>query len=442
MKTFSPTPKDITHNWFVVDASNKILGRLASAVAVRLRGKHKVEFCQHLDTGDFIVVVNAAKVLTTGRKLDQKIYYRRSGWIGGLKETSLRDMRGLSNPYSPVPFSHRLVPFLALALGCLLLVATAARAQSDPMPSWNEGPAKQAILAFVRTTTDPSNPNFVPPQARIATFDQDGTTWVEQPMYPNVLYCLERVRALAKDKPALKNAEPFKTVLADGPQAVLNLSMQDIDQIFAATLTGMTVDAFVREVKTWLETAKDPRYKRPYTELVYQPMLEVMRYLRANGYKTYFVTGGGQDFVRVFSEQVYGIPPEQVVGTMSAVKFGYDASGRPVLTKEPKYLLQDDNVGKPEGIHLLIGRRPYAAFGNSIGDRQMLEYTQAGDGARLMPPLKILLAEDNRVSSLYASSVLQSWGHSVEVVADGQQAIEKLRVGKFDLVLMYPPIPL
>ena len=162
------------------------------------------------------------------------------------------------------------------------------------------------------------------------------------------------------------------------------LTMPDLEKILAATLTGMTVEQFGAQVKDWLATAKHPRFKRPYTELVYQPMLEVMQLFRANGYKTYFVTGGGQDFVRVYSEQVYGIPPEQVVGSAGATQFGYDKSGKAILTKVPKLLLIDDKAGKPEGIHLVIGRRPVAAFGNSIGDKQMLEYTQAGDGARLM----------------------------------------------------------
>jgi hypothetical protein len=161
------------------------------------------------------------------------------------------------------------------------------------------------------------------------------------------------------------------------------LSMKDLEQILAATLTGMTTDEFSADVKKWLATAKHPRFKRPYTELIYQPMLEVMQYLRTNGYKTYIVTGGGQDFVRVYAEQVYGIPPEQVVGSMGGTKYGYDKDGKPILTKEPRLLLNDNDAGKPEGIHLMIGRRPYAAFGNSPGDQQMLEYTTAGDGARL-----------------------------------------------------------
>ena len=188
---------------------------------------------------------------------------------------------------------------------------------------------------------------------------------------------------MVKAKPELKNVEPFKTVLSGNREAMAKFSMHDLEKILVATLTGMSVDAYNAEVKKWLETAKDPRWKRPYTELTYLPMQEVLKYLRENGFKTYIVTGGGQDFVRMYSEQTYGIPPEQVVGTAGGTKYRYDKSGKPFLTKEPKLLLNDDNAGKPEGIHLMIGRRPYAAFGNSTGDRQMLEYTKAGEGARL-----------------------------------------------------------
>ena len=255
---------------------------------------------------------------------------------------------------------------------------------ADPLPSWNDGPAKKAILDFVRATTDKASPQYVPPEQRIATFDQDGTLWVEHPMYTQVIYCLERVPAVVKEKPELKDVEPFKTVLSGDREAIAKLPMKDLEEILAATLTGMTVDEFSADVKKWLATAKHPRWNRPYTELIYQPMLEVLKYLRANGYKTYIVTGGGQDFVRVYAEQVYGIPPEQVVGTHGGTKYGYDKDGKPILTKEPKLLLNDNDAGKPEGIHLMIGRRPYAAFGNSPGDQQMLEYTAAGDGARLM----------------------------------------------------------
>jgi phosphoserine phosphatase len=257
-------------------------------------------------------------------------------------------------------------------------------AQADPLPSWNDGPAKQAIVSFVRATTDQSSTMFVAPAERIATFDQDGTLWVEQPMYTQVLYCLERVPAIVKAKPELAAIEPFKTVLSGDRAAIAKLGMPELEKILAATLTGMTVEEFSAQVKTWLATAKEPRWKRPYTALVYRPMLEVMQYLRANGYKTYIVTGGGQDFVRVYSERIYGVPPEHVVGTAGATQFGYDKAGKPILTKVPKLLLNDDKAGKPEGIHLVIGRRPVAAFGNSIGDKEMLEYTGAGGRARLM----------------------------------------------------------
>ena len=275
------------------------------------------------------------------------------------------------------------------------LPRTFARAQpADPLPSWNDGAAKEAILRFVQATADRSSPNFVPPEARIATFDQDGTLWVEHPIYTQVVYCLERVPAVVSQRPELANVEPFKTVLSGNREAMAGLPMKQLEEILAATLTGVTVDEFSAEAKAWIESAKHPRWDRPYTELVYQPMLEVLRYLRANGYKTYIVTGGGQDFVRTYSEQVYGIPPEQVVGTAGGTTYGYGKDGKPTLTKEPKLLLNDDKAGKPEGIHLMIGRRPYAAFGNSTGDREMLEYTRAGDGLRLA--MLVLHDDDKR----------------------------------------------
>jgi phosphoserine phosphatase len=277
---------------------------------------------------------------------------------------------------------NRKVRLVSLATVAMAFTATLARAQ-DPLPSWNDGPAKQAIIDFVKTTTTQGGPQFVRPEARVATFDQDGTLWVEHPMYTQVVYCLERVPVLVKEKPELAKVEPFKTVLSGNREAMAKLSQDALMKILAATLTGMSVDDFSAEVKKWITTAKDARWKRPYTELTYQPMQEVLRYLRANGFKTYIVTGGGQDFVRQYSEQTYGIPPEQVVGTAGGTKYGYDKSGKPFLTKEPKLLLNDNNAGKPEGIHLMIGRRPFAAFGNSTGDKQMLEYTKAGDGARL-----------------------------------------------------------
>ena len=269
----------------------------------------------------------------------------------------------------------------------LLFAAVTAQAQTDPLPSWNDGAAKQAIVAFVQATTTQGSPKFVPPEERIATFDQDGTLWVEHPMYTQVMYVLERVPALVKAKPELAKVAPFSTVLEvlkGDRAAIAKLTMADLMKLLAATSTGMSVETFQVEAKKWLAEAKDPRWKKPYTELTYLPMQEMLKYLRANGYKTYIVTGGGQDFVRVYSEAVYGIPPEQVVGTAGGTTYGYAKDGRPFLTKEPKLLLNDNNAGKPEGIHLMIGRRPVMAVGNSTGDQQMLEWTKAGDGARLV----------------------------------------------------------
>ena len=271
----------------------------------------------------------------------------------------------------------------SMALVIAGAISEASSAADDPLPSWNDGPSKRAILDFVRATTNQSSPGFVPVEQRIATFDQDGTLWVEHPMYTQVVYCLERLPAVVKAKPELSNVEPFKTVLSGDREAILKLSMDDLFKILAATLTGMSVDQFEAEVKQWLDNARDPRWKRPYTELSYVPMTEVLTFMRSKGFKTYIVTGGGQDFVRQYSEKTYGIPPEQVVGSAGGTTFGYDKNGKPFLTKDPKLLLNDNNAGKPESIHLMIGRQPYAAFGNSTGDRQMLEYTKAGDGERL-----------------------------------------------------------
>ncbi|HEX3767077.1 MAG TPA: HAD family hydrolase [Puia sp.] len=255
---------------------------------------------------------------------------------------------------------------------------------TDPLPSWNEGDTKQAILKFVHSTTDSSDSAYVKPGERIATFDQDGTLWVEKPIYSQVYYCLDRVPELIKAKPALKNAEPFKTVLSGNMEAIAKLSNADLEKIAVATLTGMTESEFKMQVKDWVSKAKDHRWNKLHIELIYQPMLELMQYLRANGFKTYIVTGGGQDFVRAYADSVYGVPSEQVIGTSVTTTYKYDtATGKSSLLKNPKLMLNDNGPGKAEGIQLIIGKRPNAAFGNSTGDQQMLEYTKGGSGNRL-----------------------------------------------------------
>jgi phosphoglycolate phosphatase-like HAD superfamily hydrolase len=275
-----------------------------------------------------------------------------------------------------------IVTRLIAVVFCVVL-AVPAHAADDPLPSWNDGPAKQAIVAFVTATTTKGGPDFVAPADRIATFDNDGTLWVEHPLYTQAMFALDRVSALAPEHPEWKTQEPFKSVLAGDREAMAKFSEGDWAKIIAATHAGMSTEDFLKIVQEWLAEAKHARFRQPYTQLIYQPMLEVMDYLRANGFRTYIVTGGGQEFVRVFSEQVYGIPVEQVVGSSIATKYESQA-GRPVLMREPKIFFIDDKDGKPLGINLFIGKRPYAAFGNSGGDREMLEWTQAGGGNRLM----------------------------------------------------------
>ena len=272
-------------------------------------------------------------------------------------------------------------------LFCILLltVFTAGQEERDPLPSWNDGPRKKALLEFVRvTTTDKTSPKFVPVEERIATFDLDGTLWVEQPMYTQVVFMLDRVAELAPKRPEWKTTEPFKTILAGDKKAMDKLVFKDYQTVVNATLAGMSVESFADIMKDWLAKARHPRWNRPYTDLVYQPMVEVLQLLRARGYKTYIVTGSGQDFVRAFAQKVFGIPPEQVIGSALKMRYAYDKKGKGIILRSPMLLLDDNFADKPEDIFLFVGRRPRAAFGNSTGDRQMLEYTHAGPGARLM----------------------------------------------------------
>jgi phosphoglycolate phosphatase-like HAD superfamily hydrolase len=286
---------------------------------------------------------------------------------------------------------RRIAVPLPLLLLALAIGAASLAAQEDPLLSWRVGPVKTQVVDFVRRVTTAGSTDFVAPGERIATFDNDGTLWAEQPMYVQLAFAVDRVKALAPQHPEWKATQPFKAVLEGNLHQVAASGERGAVQLLGATHAGMTNDEFAAIVRDWLTHARHPRFQRPYTELVYQPMLEVLRYLRDNAFKTYIVTGGGQDFVRVYAEKVYGIPSEQVIGTAGGTKYGYGRDGGPFLTKEPKLLLNDNNAGKPEGIHLMIGRRPYAAFGNSTGDRQMLEWTGAGAGARL----KMLVLHDD-----------------------------------------------
>jgi hypothetical protein len=276
--------------------------------------------------------------------------------------------------------------FATLVLGAAagLSAAGTASAQTDPLPSWNDGPAKEAILKFVRATADSSSPDFLPPEERIAEFDQDGTLWVEHPLYTQVVYCLDRVPALVKEMPKLKAREPFKAVLSGDKEALAKLSMREIFEIVLTAQSGMTVEDFRADVRQWLATAKHPRWNKPYTELVYQPMVEVLALLRTNGFANFIATGGSSSFVREYSGKVYDIPPERVCGSAQPDTFSHAKDGKPILTYEPKLALNNMEAGKIENFWLLYGRRPNIAWGNSSSDdQQMLEYVKAGSGARL-----------------------------------------------------------
>ena len=270
--------------------------------------------------------------------------------------------------------------FVLLAI--VIAGLTTAYAQ-DPLPSWNDGATKKSITDFVAKVTKEGSSDFVPPEERIATFDNDGTLWCEQPMYFQLLFALDRVKALAPQHPEWKTKEPFASLLKGDVKGALAGGERAMLEIIIVTHAGMTTAEFEQIVKEWIATAKHPKFKRPYTECVYQPMIELLAYLRTNGFKTFIVSGGGIEFMRPWTEKVYGIPPEQVVG--SSIKTKYELrDGKPVLMRLPEMNFIDDKTGKPVGINSHIGHRPIAAFGNSDGDQQMLEWTQAGSGARLM----------------------------------------------------------
>lgn len=269
--------------------------------------------------------------------------------------------------------------FLLALAGC---VTNETIGDADPLPSWKEGTARSAIINFVRDVTTPGSAGFVPPDERIATFDNDGCLWSEKPVYFQLLFAMDRVKALAPDHPEWNEKQPFKGVLEGNLEAVAATGKRGLLELVMATHAGMTTEEFEEVVNTWLATARHPELDRPYTDLVYQPMLEVLDYLRAHGFKTFITSGGGIEFMRPWVERVYGIPPEQVVGSSIKVEF-QERDGEPVLVRLPEIDFIDDKDGKPVGIHKFIGRRPIAAFGNSDGDFQMLQWATSGEGPRL-----------------------------------------------------------
>ncbi|HRW59244.1 MAG TPA: HAD family hydrolase [Defluviicoccus sp.] len=273
---------------------------------------------------------------------------------------------------------------LAVVAAFWLFAATSvAGAADDPLPSWTAGPPKTAVLEFVKAVTDAKSPSFVKPEERIATFDNDGTLWPSHPMYTQLAFALDRIKALAPQHPEWTTTQPFKAVLDNDLEALAASGEKGLVELVMASHAGMTTDEFEAIVSDWYDKARHPRFKRRYTELAYKPMLELLAYLRANDFKTFIVSGGGVEFMRPMTEAVYGVPPEQVVG--STIKTQYEVqNGKPVLMRLPQIDFIDDKTGKPVGINKFIGRRPIAAFGNSAGDREMLEWTGAGGGARLM----------------------------------------------------------
>lgn len=270
----------------------------------------------------------------------------------------------------------------SIAATAMILSGPALAQTADPLPSWNDGPTKEAIVGFVEKVTEKGGPDYVASADRVATFDNDGTLWLEQPMYTQLAFALDRVKALAPEHPEWKDAQPFKAVLDNDMKTLAASGETGLVQLIAATHAGMSPEEFQQIVGDWLEQAKDKRFNRRYTDLVYQPMLELLSYMRDNGFTTYIVSGGGIEFLRNFSEPVYGIPPAQVVGSSIETKYEV-VDGKPTLLRLPEVHFVDDKEGKPIGINEYIGQRPIAAFGNSDGDYQMLDWTTSGDGTRL-----------------------------------------------------------
>jgi phosphoglycolate phosphatase-like HAD superfamily hydrolase len=274
-------------------------------------------------------------------------------------------------------FNFRFKKYILLL--CCIAKLSFCFAEIDLLPSWNEGHAKEAIVQFIADTTAEQSKDYIKPEDRIAVFDQDGTLWVEQPIYTQFFFAIDTIKSLASKNPEWKQEEPYKSILEYNLAEIQNFNIQDIEKIIAVSHSNMTVDEFKENVLLWLSKALHPRFQKSYTELIYQPMIEVIKYFKTKGYKVYIVSGSGQEFIRAYSEKVYGIPPEQIIGSTEKVKYEYN-EGQPVLVKLPEVLFINDKKGKPEAINLFIGKRPIAAFGNSDGDRQMLEWSESSKG--------------------------------------------------------------
>lgn len=305
---------------------------------------------------------------------------------------------------------------LSLFLVLAFTFVASIYAEPDPLPSWTDGVIKKALIQFVKETTDKNNPNFVPPEERIATFDQDGTLWIEQPIYTQMMFILERIKILAPSHPEWNTQEPFKSILTDNFEAMRHFTEPDVEKIVLVTHAGMSVEGYLETVRNWLKTAVHPKYKKPYTEMIYQPMLEVLEYFSANGFSNFIVSGGGQEFIRAYADKVYKIPSEKIIGSVGSTKYEY-LNGQPILLKLPHILVEDNYQGKPESINMFIGKRPIAAFGNSNGDRQMLEWTQAGAGKRI----ELLVHHDDaaREYAYGADSKVGTFSHELMEEAKG-----------------------
>ena len=341
----------------------------------------------------------------------------------------------LNNPLQRTLYERHFPICLAVFL-FLLLTAVAVAQANDPLPSWDNGQTKQSIMEFVRKVATPGSPDFVPPAERIATFDNDGTLWAEQPMYFQLFFALDRVKALAPQHPEWKDTEPLASLLKGDMHAAMSGGEKAILDIVMATHAGMTTAEFEKIVKDWIATARHPRTKRLYTEMVYQPMLELLTFLRANGFKTFIVSGGGIEFMRPWTEAVYGIPPEQVVG--SSIQTQFEMRGDvPVLVRLPKMNFIDDKDGKPVGINSHIGRRPIAAFGNSDGDLQMLQWTTAGEGARFA-----LLVHHTDAEREWSYDKDSSVGRLDKALAEAKARGWTVVDVKRDWKVIYPPAPM